>query len=57
MLTEQEIAKINEILENKKDVDIEIQHRKSGLVILETERRICYRQEDKKAERKIQSAI
>lgn len=45
MLTEREIAVINEILETHHDV--EIQHRQNGLVILKTIKKVCYKQDNK----------
>ncbi len=44
MLDEKAIDLINDILSKGKDVEIEIQHRKNGLAILEISKKVKYRE-------------
>lgn len=50
MLEEIEIKIINQTL--KKGYDVEIQHRKNGLVILKNEKEVCFRRQEKKTDKK-----
>ncbi len=45
MLNTSELNIINNVL--AKGYDVEIQHRKNGLVIIKSDKEICYRQENK----------
>ncbi len=50
MLEQKEINVINQTL--KSGFDVEIQHRKNGIVILKTTKEVCLRQQDKKSDKK-----
>ncbi len=50
MLDNNEINIINQAL--KEGFDVEIQHRKNGLVILKSTKEVCLRNQDKKTDKK-----
>lgn len=55
MITVQELKIINDILE--KNFDVEIQHRKNGLVILKSEKEVCCKKDNKPLHQSTKKAI